>query len=69
MVHGNKIWINQYKSEYIIKLVVVYVCQKRHLTVDSIGSKVGNIYVQKKWMNYINVNHLVQLYDRYTCKC
>ena len=43
MVRGNKIRINKYKSEYIIKLLSVYICQKWHLIVDSIGTKMGNI--------------------------
>ena len=43
MVRANKIRINKYKSEYIIKLVGVYIRQKGHLTVNSIGIKMGNI--------------------------
>ena len=62
MVRGNKIRINKYKSEYIIKIVGVYICQKCHLTVNSIGTKMGNINREKFRMNYINANHLVRLY-------
>ena len=43
MVRANKIRINKYKSDYIINLVGVYIHQKRHLTVDSIGTEMGNI--------------------------
>ena len=63
MVRGNKIRINKYKLEYIIKLVGIYICQKWHFTFHSIGSKMGNINVENFRMNYINVNHLVRLYD------
>ena len=35
--------MNKYKLEYIIKLVGAYIRQKWHLTVDSIGTKIGNI--------------------------
>ena len=63
MVRGDKILINKYKSEYIIKLVGFYICQKWHLTVDNISSKMGNINGEKFRMNYINVNHLVRFYD------
>ena len=44
MVHANKIQIKKYKSEYIIKLVGVYIRQKWHLMVDSIGTEMGNIH-------------------------
>ena len=30
---------------------------------DSIGAQMGNINGERFRMNYINVNHLVQLYD------
>ena len=63
MVRANKIRINKYKSEYIIKLVGVYICQMWHLMVDRISSKMGNINEETIRINYINVNHLVQLYD------
>ena len=55
--------MNTYKLEYIIKLVGVYLRQKWHFMVDSIGTKLGNINGEKCRMNYINVNHLVRLYD------
>ena len=63
MVRANKIRINKYKLEYIIKLVGVYIRQTCHLTADSIGKKMGNIYGETCWMNYINVKHLVRLYN------
>ena len=44
---ANKIRINKYKWEYIIKLVGVYIRQKLHLTVDSMSTKIVNINV--KW--------------------
>ena len=43
MVCANKIRINEYKSEYIMKLVGVCIRQKWYLTVDNIGKKMGNI--------------------------
>ena len=63
MVLANKTRINKYKPEYIIKLVGVYIRQKWHLMVDSIGTKMGNITGEKLRINYINVKHLVRLYD------
>ena len=63
MVCANKIRINKYKLGYIIKLVGVFIPQKRHLTLDSIGIKMGNINGGEIRMNYINVKHLVRLYD------
>ena len=63
MVRANKTRINKYKSEYIIKLVRVYVFQERNLTADNINTKMGNINGGEIRMNYININHLVQLYD------
>ena len=64
MVHANKIQIDKYKSEYIIKLVGVYIRQKCILTQINIGTKMGNISGEKFRINYINVNHLVRLYDK-----
>ena len=66
MVRAKKNRINKYKSEYITKLVGVYIRQKWYLTVDSICTKMGNINGAKCRMNYINVNHLVRLYDAIT---
>ena len=43
MVRATKIQINKYKSEYIVKLVVVYIRQKCILTVKNISTKMGNI--------------------------
>ena len=43
MVHANKIRINKYKSEFIIKLVGAYIRQKCNLAVDNISTKMGNI--------------------------
>ena len=63
MIRANKIRINKYKSEYIIKFVGVYIRQKLHLTVVSIGTQMGNINGKKLRMNYINVKYLVQLND------
>ena len=63
MVRTNKIRINKYKSKYIIKLIGVYIRQKRNLTVNSIGTKMGNTNGENFRMNYTNVNLLVQLYD------
>ena len=63
MVRATKIRINKYKSEYIIKLVGIYICQKCILTSFNVGSKMGNITGGKIMINYINVNHLVRLYD------
>ena len=59
MVHSNKIRIDKYKPEYIIKLVGVYIRQKLHLMVDSIGTKMCNLHREPFRMSYINVNHLV----------
>ena len=63
MVRANEIRINKYKSEYIITLVGVYIRQKWYFTVVSIGTKMDNINGGKFRMNYISVNHLVQLYN------
>ena len=63
MICANKIRMNKYKSEYIIKLVGAHIHQKWKLTADNISTKMGNINGGKFRMNYINVNHLVQLYD------
>ena len=63
MVRANKIWIDKYKWEYIIKLIGVYIRQKCILTQINIGTKMGNINGEKFRMNYINVKHLVRLYD------
>ena len=63
MVHANKIRINKYKSEYIIYRVGVYIRQKCILTRMNISTKMGNINEEKCRINYINVNHLVQLND------
>ena len=43
MVRATKIRINKYKSEYIIKLVGIYIRQKYILTVENISTKMGNI--------------------------
>ena len=43
MVRANKIGILKCKPEYIIKLVGVYIRQKLHLMVVSIGTELGNI--------------------------
>ena len=63
MVCANKIRINKYKSEYIIKLVGVCIRQKWHFMADSVSTKLDNINGVKFRMNSINVNHLFQLYD------
>ena len=63
MVCATKIQINKNKSEYIIKLIGVYIRQKCFLTANIISTKMGNINWDKFRINYINVNHLVQLYD------
>ena len=60
---ANKFRNSKYKSEYIIKLVGVYICQKWHLMANSISKKMGIINGKEIGMNYINVNHLFQLYD------
>ena len=64
MVRANKIRINKYKSEYIIKLIGIYIRQKRHLTVNSISTKMGDINGENFKMNYTKVNHLVRFYDK-----
>ena len=46
MVCANKIRINKYKLKYLIKFVGVYIRQKWHFTVVSIGTKMGNINVE-----------------------
>ena len=63
MIHTTKIQINKYKSEYIIKLVGVYINKKSRSTVDNISTQMGNIHGENVRMNYINVNHLVRFYD------
>ena len=63
MVRATKIRTNKYKSEYIIKLVGIYIHQKCILTREFIGTKMGNINGEIFRINYINVNHLVRLYD------
>ena len=63
MIRANKIRINKYKSEYIMKLVGVYIRQKLHLTADSIGTKMGDINRENFRMHYTSINHLVRLYD------
>ena len=63
MVRANKIQIDKYKSEYIIKLVGVYIRQKCIWTPINIRTKMGNINWENFRMNYMNVNHLVRLYD------
>ena len=65
MIRANKIRINKYKSENIIKLVGFYIRQKWTLTANNISTKMGNINGEIFKMNYINVNHLVWLYDEY----
>ena len=65
MVSGNKIRINEYKSEYTTKLIGVYILQKLHLMVNSISTELGKINGGKFRMNYINVNHFIRLYDAY----
>ena len=63
MICANKIRINKYKSEYIINIFGVYIHQKWRSMVDNISAKMGNINGEKFRINYINVNHLVRLYD------
>ena len=63
MVHANKIGMNKHKSEFIIKLVGVYIRQKCNLIVNNISTKMCNINGGKFRINYIHVNHLVQLYE------
>ena len=43
MVCATKLRTNKYKSEFIIKLVGVYIHQKCILKVDNISTKMGNI--------------------------
>ena len=68
MVRANKIRIDEYKSEYIIKLVGIYIREKCILTCINIGTKIGNKNGETFRMNYINVNHLVRLYDGLSLK-
>ena len=63
MVHANKIQIAKYKSEYIIKLIGVYIRQKCTLAVDNISTKMSNVNGENFKTNYININHLFRLYD------
>ena len=66
MVRANKIRIDKYKLEYITKLVGVYIRQKWIFTDTNISTKMGNINGETSRMNYIHVNHLVQIYDDFT---
>ena len=63
MIHATKIRINKYKSEYIIKLIGVYINKKWQLTVHNISTKISNINGENLRMNYININNLVRLYE------
>ena len=47
MIHATKIRINKYKSEYIIKLIEMYIHQNCILTFKNIITKMGNI----NWAN------------------
>ena len=63
MVRANIIRINKYKSEYIIKLIGVYIRQKWYLVADSIDARLCNINGEIFRMNYTNVNNIVWLYN------
>ena len=53
----------QKTPDYLIKLVGTYIRQKWILMVDSIRTKLNNINWTYLTMIYVNVQHLVQLYD------